>query len=1343
MASSCVLARLATIVAIAVIMAAVITGVTPIHALASPVSCGWTQFQDPAPTTSGNPSLYSVGRSGPGDVWAAEADDKFVDHFDGRSWSAMPLADFGISASVGSPFDAWAGSAEHWDGSQWTRTEMAGPLVGSRPGHAWAGGPLINPGTPYIAEWSAANQQWSSSQSLPTPANRNAYLKGIADVTSTSSWVAGYTDNSGGPNVAFVDHWNGVSWQASPVQSPGTVATKINAIAALSDTDVWIAGERWDSGPYGGASIVGLTEHWDGASWTVMPNVPMQALSLSAVASNDVWASGRGDSSQPAAVAHWDGTSWTQIVTPVPPTNQGELWGITAGPGGDVWAVGDDLSTPASFGSHPILEHYSCSTASTALRVSSNFGRSATVGRQGAPVALTLGATGGGDISIVQVSLTPSCGSASATSLPCPKPDAGVVPIDGTGTGRAGSACAGRSFNVTQVTGSSDGTLNIAPSSGTNVVIPSGATCVVDLTYSVARLPAMDSEAGTPGWQTSQLAYASGSVPGSTSAGLTAFQSSDLTVYPPPIVSSIQPVSGQAAGGTAVTISGSGFFAGTTVCQVSAITFGTSAADPGAFAGCSDTSITVPSPARAVGTVDVAVTTPGGVSATTSNDRYVFSPVPTVTSVAPNFGPVSGGTTVVISGSGFFAGTTACRVSAISFGVTAASPATFTGCTDTSITGSSPAAAGGTQDVAVTTTGGTSATNSGDRFTYGPAPTITGVYPVAGPVTGGATVSLSGTGFFGGTTSCQVSGISFGGTAANPASFSNCSGTSIQVTSPAHSAGTVDVVVTTPVGSSATSAADQFLYAAQPTVTSVSPNAGSTAGGTTVTIAGAGFAAGTSACQVSAVTFGGSAATVLNPCTDTSITVLSPPHSAAVVDVIVTTNGGGGSAANAGDVYRYANPASSVVSTRQYHLAGSDGSTWSDIDPAALILSVSPIADSTALLGANADLWTANTGFNQDLAIFVSDNNGADQLVAWKESGGFAGTYSPNAAFVRATFPVVRGHSYVFKLKWKTNKLAGGATIYAGAGPIDGRYSPTRLSAEMMPSSAVTDAASHQQYSLINSDGTTWQVMDQNRLQVTLAPTADATVVVGGNSDLWTETSTYNQDLAIFVSDNGAASQLVAWKESGGFAGTFSPNAAYVEGKYAMAAGHSYVFRLEWKTNRAARGATIHAGAGPIGGLFSPTRLSANVLESGAVTDATSTRQYSLVNSDGANWQPVDAGKFDLAQTPTRDVTAVVGGNVDLWTGSRGFNQDVGIFVSDDGGPDLLVAWKESGGFAGTASPNAAFVQVNYPMTAGHTYDFKLKWKTNRPANSAVIFAGAGPIGGQFSPTRLAVEISG
>ena len=82
----------------------------------------------------------------------------------------------------------------------------------------------------------------------------------------------------------------------------------------------------------------------------------------------------------------------------------------------------------------------------------------------------------------------------------------------------------------------------------------------------------------------------------------------------------------------------------------------------------------------------------------------------------------------------------------------------------------------------------------------------------------------------------------------------------------------------------------------------------------------------------------------------------------------------------------------------------------------------------------------------------VSDNGGAPKLLAWKESGGFGGTYSPNAAFGQTEFLMSGGHTYTFSLRWKTNHAATGpgATIFAGAGPISGSFSPTSLDVELV-----------------------------------------------------------------------------------------------------------------------------------------------------------------------------------------------------------------------------------------------------------------------------------------------------
>ena len=77
-----------------------------------------------------------------------------------------------------------------------------------------------------------------------------------------------------------------------------------------------------------------------------------------------------------------------------------------------------------------------------------------------------------------------------------------------------------------------------------------------------------------------------------------------------------------------------------------------------------------------------------------------------------------------------------------------------------------------------------------------------------------------------------------------------------------------------------------------PTITSVSPSAGPSGGGTIVTITGTGFIFNTTS-VVSSVTIGGAACTSINVASDTALTCFSPAGTAGTQqDVVVTTVGG-------------------------------------------------------------------------------------------------------------------------------------------------------------------------------------------------------------------------------------------------------------------------------------------------------------------------------------------------------------------------------------------------------------------------------------------------------------------
>ena len=97
-----------------------------------------------------------------------------------------------------------------------------------------------------------------------------------------------------------------------------------------------------------------------------------------------------------------------------------------------------------------------------------------------------------------------------------------------------------------------------------------------------------------------------------------------------------------------------------------------------------------------------------------------------------------------------------------------------------------------------------------------PQPAISGVSPSNGLISGGTSVTISGTGF------TNASAVTFG---VSPASYTVVSDTVITATAPAHAAGQVDVSVTTPGGSNTSNHA--FTYVAPPAVTyAFSPAAG-------------------------------------------------------------------------------------------------------------------------------------------------------------------------------------------------------------------------------------------------------------------------------------------------------------------------------------------------------------------------------------------------------------------------------------------------------------------------------------------------------------------------------------
>jgi hypothetical protein len=249
-----------------------------------------------------------------------------------------------------------------------------------------------------------------------------------------------------------------------------------------------------------------------------------------------------------------------------------------------------------------------------------------------------------------------------------------------------------------------------------------------------------------------------------------------------PVLTSIVPNTGPAAGTNTVTLNGS-LFTGAI-----AVTFGSAAALSYMVSTPSTISAVVP---PGTGAVNVTVRTPGGLSNAVT---YTYAATPTLTSIAPGQGPVSGGTTVILTGTGLTG------ASAVTFGST---PATsFTVNSATQITAVTPA---GTGSVACTVTapGGTS---NSVFYTYVAAPVLTALTPTQGPTDTGASVTLTGSGL------TTTTAVRFGVT---PAAFTVLSGTTVVALAPAGPPGSVPVSATTLGG---TSNSLSYLRVASPTI---------------------------------------------------------------------------------------------------------------------------------------------------------------------------------------------------------------------------------------------------------------------------------------------------------------------------------------------------------------------------------------------------------------------------------------------------------------------------------------------------------------------------------------------
>ncbi|MBI4419465.1 MAG: IPT/TIG domain-containing protein, partial [Gemmatimonadetes bacterium] len=337
-----------------------------------------------------------------------------------------------------------------------------------------------------------------------------------------------------------------------------------------------------------------------------------------------------------------------------------------------------------------------------------------------------------------------------------------------------------------------------------------------------------------------------------------------FTYNPAVTVTVVSPASGPLGGGTNVTITGTHFT------NVTNVTIGGAELENRAVVNPTQITGTTPA-ATSAGAKDVVVSSSshgGGVC----SGCFTYNPAVAVTAVSPASGPVAGGTSVTITGTNF-TDVTSVTIGGNELGNRAVvSP--------TQITGTTPAgASAGATNVVVTSSSHGSGVCNG-CFTYNPVVTVTSITPGAGPLTGGTSVTIAGTNFVD-VTSVTIGGTDLGGRTV-------VSATEITGTTPAAaSLGATDVVVTSSSHGSGT-CNGCFTYNPVVTVTTVDPDSGLLAGGTSVTITGTNFV------DVTSVTIGGTDLGSRTVVSATEITGTTPAGtSPGATDVVVTSSSHG------------------------------------------------------------------------------------------------------------------------------------------------------------------------------------------------------------------------------------------------------------------------------------------------------------------------------------------------------------------------------------------------------------------------------------------------------------------
>jgi hypothetical protein len=217
--------------------------------------------------------------------------------------------------------------AYRWNGTAWSQLTVPGSVTYDEMEHiqafsptdAWAVG-VGSSATTGAAVATALNWNGTTWTPVTTPVStaNDLTVNAISGTSASDIWVVGETVTPGYHNRQFTSvimHYNGSSWtQLTAPDNSGLLD-----VDAVSPTDARaIAAD-------------GSVLNWNGTAWTVTTQLAQGNTAIAALSPTDVWVAGV------VSLTHYNGTSWTS--TPIP-AGVNALTGHAALSPGDIWFSG-------------------------------------------------------------------------------------------------------------------------------------------------------------------------------------------------------------------------------------------------------------------------------------------------------------------------------------------------------------------------------------------------------------------------------------------------------------------------------------------------------------------------------------------------------------------------------------------------------------------------------------------------------------------------------------------------------------------------------------------------------------------------------------------------------------------------------------------------------------------------------------------------------------------------------------------------------------------------------------------------------------------------------------------